>query len=207
MKPAAPRIWQPAVAWAFAGSYVALCLLVATLAGTLDALKPRAFSELPWVPTALGTAVIVLAYGVIWPRGTFTDGRRRHWLALPFGAAWGLAQGLWFLTLWRSISAIGWPASATVLMSFGVIATYTALFQRLFWDIYVSPPHNLRLWNLRKVLLCHVPNLLCTLSYLALYDDGVVFVLWQMLALTLSAWALRMPPPWDAYRAIAGEER
>lgn len=207
MTPAAARVWHPARAWLLAGIYVALCLLVAQLSRTLDTLQWPASTTSPWWPMALCTLVIVIAYGFIWPRGTFTDGRRRHPLTLIFGAAWGLAQGLWFLTLWRWIGALGWPAPIQVIASFVAIAGYAAAFQRLFWDQYVSPPHNLRAWNLRKVLCCHVPNLLCTLTYLALFDDGVLFVWWQMLALLLSAWAMRMPPPWDGYRGVAGEER
>lgn len=207
MSATAPRLWHPAVAWLIAAGYVALCLLVANLAGTLDSLSLPSLSVLAAWPTALCALVVVIAYGFIWPRGTFTDGRRRHPLALLFGAGWGVAQGLWFLTLWRWIAMTGWPGPLLVLTGFLVIASYAALFQRLFWDQYVSPPHNLSDWNLRKVLLCHTPNLLCTLSHLALFDNGALFVLWQMLALVLSAWAMRMPTPWDGYRGVAGEER
>ena len=59
----------------------------------------------------------------------------------------------------------------------------------------MAPPHNIESWNLRKVLVCHVPFLLLALTHLAVFDNGLLFVLWQAAAMTFAAWHMRFPPP------------
>lgn len=209
------KAYSPKLAWLRAGVYFCICLLVAHYAGVLSAVTgaPLATPEQLanprwWALTAACVAVIVVGYAVIWPRGTFTDGRPRHAvLSLAYGALWGVCQALWFLTLWalaaRSGLAVGWVA----LISYLLIGTYNGLWHRFFWDIYVSPPHNYTEWNARKVLFCHTPNLIVCLAYLAIYGNAGIFVLLQGAALAFSAYAMRFPAPWDEYTAPAGRER
>ena len=46
------------------------------------------------------------------------------------------------------------------------ISAFTGIWQDQYWDRLVSPEHNIAAWNARKVVLCHVPNLVVTLTFL-----------------------------------------
>lgn len=209
------RTYDPALAWLRAGLYFCACLALATLSGALGRLLSAPLADAAhltqavwWSATSLYAAVIVVAYGVVWPIGTFTDGRRRHvLLSLAYGALWGLCQGLLFLSIWIAVAASGLPAWAVAVICYLLIGGYNGVWHRFFWDIHVSPPHNYTEWNGRKVLLCHTPNLLLGLTHLAVYGDAAVFVLAQVVALALSAQAMRFPAFWDDYRAEPGQER
>lgn len=207
--------YSPKRAWQRAGLYFAACVVVAAatgvLAGILDAPLATAaqLADPRWL--ALSGAclvVIVLGYGVIWPMGTFTDGRQRHPLLAPaFGAVWGICQGLLFVVFWklaeRSGLGVWWVAAITYVL----VGAYNGVWHRFVWDIYMSPPHNYTAWNGRKVLLCHTPNLLICLLWLALYGNFGLYVLLQGLALAISAYAMRFPAPWDRYTATPGLEK
>ena len=207
--------YSPRLAWLRAGLYFCVCLFAATVSGVLDTvlgtpLATAAQRADPWwwllVVACFG--VILVGYHFVWPRGTFTDGRRHHTLlSLAYGAVWGLCQGLWFLVIWTLIARSGWPTWAVAIAAYLAIGGYNGIWHRFVWDVHVSPPHNYREWNGRKVLLCHTPNLLLGLTLLALHGNGGLFVLMQVLALALSAWHMRFPAWWDDYRAVPGEER
>ncbi len=207
--------YHPGLAWLRAGFYFCACWIIASVCGVLNAIAdaPLASAEQRadpwwWALTAFCTAVIVLGYGVIWPKGTFTDGRRRHTLlSLAYGAVWGLSQGLLFVSFWILIASTGLHVGWVAVLSYLAVGGYNGVWHQFVWDIHVSPPHNYSEWNARKVLLCHTPNLLVCLCYLALYGNFGVFVLLQGLALALSAQAMRFPAFWDDYRAIPGRER
>ena len=208
-------VYHPRLAWLRAGLYFCACLLVSlwsgVLAGLLDA--PIATAEQQaspawWAFVLVYAVVIVVGYVVIWPHGTFTDGRRHHGaLSLAYGSFWGLCQGLWFLTLWAWAEKTGLAAGWVAVISYLLIGGYNGVWHRFFWDLHVSPPHNYTEWNARKVLLCHTPNLLLGLCLLAFYGNGALFVLMQMIALAASAWFMRFPAPWDDYTAVPGQER
>ncbi len=200
---------RPAILYALA--YFIVVAAVAHSAGVLAWLLDSAMQLRPalwWWFSPPGVALIALAYAAIWPRGVFTDGRAAAplWQAL-FGLVWGLAQGLMFLCIWRATGFLtalpGWQA----LLSFVLIASFNALWHALVWDVHVSPPHNLRAWNLRKVLFCHSPNLAFSLAHLAYFGDALYFVSLQMLALMLSSLAMRFPGWNSPYQGAAGEQR
>lgn len=209
------KTYSPKLAWLRALAYFAACLGVAGMTGVLGrviseplATEAQRASPLWWAHTALYFAVIVVGYGVIWPIGTFTDGRKRHALLAPaYGLAWGLCQGLWFLSIWTLLGKTGLSTLWVAGLSYLAIGGYNAVYHSQFWDIYVSPPHNYTEWNAKKVLLCHTPNLLVGLSYLAIQGNAAIFALTQGLALALSAFFMRFPAPWDDYTAEAGRER
>ncbi len=215
-RPAVPAgRYSPRLAWARAGIYFCACLIVATLSGVLPQVLATPLATAAqlaeprwWLLTGAATAVIVIGYGLIWPKGTFTDGRASHPLLAPsYGLVWGLCQGLWFLTIWTLIAGTGLGQPWVAVLSYLAIGGYNGVWHRYYWDIQVSPPHNYSEWNSRKVLLCHTPNLLVCLSHLALHGNAGLFVLWQGVALAFSAWAMRFPPWWDDYQAEAGRER
>jgi hypothetical protein len=208
-------VYHPALAWLRAGLYFCACWIVAALSGALDAVVAAPLASAAqradpwwWLLTGICTAVIAFGYGLIWPRGTFTDGRRRHsLLSLAFGSVWGISQGLLFVSFWLLIAATGLEPVWVAVLSYLAIGGYNGFWHRFVWDIHVSPPHNYTEWNAHKVLFCHTPNLLVCLCYLALYGNFGVFVLLQGLALALSAYAMRFPAFWDDYRAQPGRER
>lgn len=200
--------YRPADAWLRAGLYFSGCLVLArlfhvlptVLAGPAADTTQRGF----WWAVAGCLAVEVVAYGVIWPRGTRTHGRplRPGWQA-GFGMAWGISESLWFLTIWAVVEQWGdlnpW---VTAGLSFVAISAFTGIWHDRYWDIYVAPEHNIVSWNARKVLFCHVPNLAATLAFLAAYGAVRWFIVFQTLALVLSVFAMRFPAPTDT-EAIA----
>jgi len=153
-----------------------------------------------WLATGAYALIVAVGYGVVWPQGTLSHGRRLRagWLLL-FGVAWGLAQGQIFLSIWTWIGLLGWGTWWTALATYGAIAAYNGLWHSLYWDIHVSPPHNIESWNGRKIALAHTPNLLFTLAYLAIFgfEAAWVVVAMQTLALLLSCWFMRFPAPGD----------
>lgn len=209
------RRYSPKRAWRLAGLYFASCGLIAVASGALrwvisePWVHPDQSTQPGWWALSLAcTGVILIGYGLIWPRGSFTDGRQRQALVvLIYGLLWGLAQGLLFLSIVMLVARSGWAPLWVGGASYLVIGSYMGLWHRFFWDIYVSPPHNYTEWNLRKVLLCHTPNLVLCLSHLMLFGNAALFLLWQTLALLLSAWAMRFPGWRSNYTAIAGQER
>lgn len=207
--------YDPRLAWIRAGVYFCACVAVAHFCGVLAkviesplATSQQLASPLWWLLTLACCAVIVVGYAVIWPMGTFTDGRRSHpVLTLVYGSIWGACQALWFLSIWSLLARTGLAAVWVAIASYLLIGTYNGCFHRFFWDIYVSPPHNYTEWNAKKVLLCHTPNLVLCLTYLALFGNFAIFVLLQAAALAFSAFFMRFPAFWDDYRAEAGRER
>ena len=129
----------------------------------------------------------VVAYGVIWPLGTFTLDRPRTWVSPAFGLVWGVCEGLLLLSL---AVAIGNP-----WIAFVVLSVFQGAWHAAYWDRFVAPEHNDPSWNLPKVLLCHVPNLAVTLAFLEAYGAGGWFVVFQTTSLVLSASAMRFPRP------------
>ncbi len=69
-------------------------------------------------------------------------------------------------------------------------------YQLGWWDIHVSPPHNLRATNNGKVLFAHQPFLIASLGFLLVYGNVGIYVILNALALCCSAVALRFPPFW-----------
>lgn len=207
--------YNPRLAWVRAGLYFGLCLIIASFSGVIAKLSAGSWLEpgqvsdpVWWVSTILCFAVIFVAYAVIWPKGTFTDGRKnRPFLTITYGAVWGLCQGLLFLSVWALVEASGLAVYWVAIISYFLIGAYNGCLHNFFWDIYVSPPHNYSEWNTKKVLYCHTPNLMFTLSWLAMYGNAGLFVLLQSVALAASSYAMRFPAFWDDYDAVAGQER
>lgn len=211
----AANSYSPRLAWLRALIYFCVCVMVARYSGVLAAVlqSPLATAvqladPLWWTLTTACALVIMIAYAVIWPIGTFTDGRRLHpLLTLVYGSVWGICQGLLFLSMWALVEQSGlgvwWVAGISYLM----IGAYNGCWHHFFWDIHVSPPHNYSEWNSKKVLFCHTPNLLLCLSTLALYGNAGIYVLLQGVALAASAYFMHFPAFWDDYSAEPGRER
>ena len=78
---------------------------------------------------------------------------------------------------------------------------YTALangpLHLFYWDLYVSPDHNIYEWNMKKVMFAHNPTLILSLIFLVIWGDIWVYMLWPAFALFACAVAQRFPAPWD----------
>ena len=197
------RVYHPGRAWSFAALYFLVCIGIASVTGIVRrvAAEPLATAaqvhDTTWVvATALVTAFAVFGYVCYWPRGTVAHGRPRNALALLFGIAWGVSQALLVLSLFewldRATSA-RWLSTLLTVLGWSIFA---GLWQSRFWDVYVAPEHNIRDWNLRKVLFVHVPFLVLSVAHYAAFENVSVFVAWWVLALVTSAWVMRFPPPW-----------
>lgn len=180
-----------------AAAYFTACWVVAVLAGVPGRLH---WSAPAWA--VVGCLLLeVVAYGVIWPIGTYVLDRPRDWVSTAFGVVWGLCEAPLLLAGYLVVDRLGLGDVATVGLAFGVLAAFQGGWHAAYWDTKVAPEHNDPAWNLRKVLLCHTPNLLVTLAFVRAYDAGGWFVVFQVVALTLSARAMRFPRPALAVRA------
>jgi hypothetical protein len=71
-------------------------------------------------------------------------------------------------------------------------------YQLGWWDIHVSPPHNIKATNAGKVLLSHNPFLFSSLAFFVIYGNAGIYVILNACALGACAVALRFPPFWAA---------
>ena len=201
-----PGVHSPRMAWLRAGIYFCAVLAFAWLAGVLPALAAqrlvtaRQLADPAWLGlTALCLGLLIWGYVIWWPRGTLTHARRSYPLASGlFGLVWGACGALFLLSIYAIVGGFGLPAWAAALATLVVVAVYNMNYQSGWWDIHVSPPHNIRAWNARKVIGAHNPFLLATLLYLVLYGNLAIFVTLYALALAASAVAMRFPPFWEA---------
>lgn len=192
-------------AWLRAGVYFAACLLASAYFGVLQ----RLFSEPVvtdgqladpvWqVLTLVVLAQVVFGYFYFWPKGTVTHGRPRRLLAgIILGFLWGFCQGQLMLVTFDLIATASLGTAVNVGLMFVVWSVWAALWQSRYWDIRIAPEHNIAAWNLRKVLVAHVPFLLLSVTHYALFANTILFVAWQVVALTASALAMRFPAPGD----------
>ncbi|CAA0081208.1 Uncharacterised protein [Zhongshania aliphaticivorans] len=193
--------YLPSNAWRRAIIYFCVCSLLSVFTGVTDALllRPVASTENIndplWLCSFLVcTGFIIFAYGYIWARGTYTAGRPWHPVSCSlFGIMWGLSQGQLFLSFWALCEIFNMSLLLTALLTAVTISIYNGLWQQHYWDHYVSPDHNIAEWNLRKVLLCHVPNLILTLSFLSVYGNIQLYLFLQTTALLISSHRMHFP--------------
>jgi len=192
-------------AWLRAGGYFSACWALAAFSGALptilgNPLVSAAEAHDPgWILTSGGLmALVVFGYWVVWPLGTLTYGRR---LILPdtliFGLLWGLSEGLVFASVWvtaaRLLGIRGASGVAVTAITVLALSTFIGFWHAKFWDVKVAPEHNIPAWNLRKVLLVHVPNVTLTTAYVTATGSLGVWVVMQTVALVGSALFMRFP--------------
>ncbi|MBL8091826.1 MAG: hypothetical protein KF758_14820 [Anaerolineales bacterium] len=193
--------YSPRLAWIRGGIYFASCFILSILTGVFSTLisQPIATGEnlsnpIWWVFTFICAIVIYIAYFIIWRRGTLTHGRELHKPSvLTFGLLWGLSEGQLMLSIWAIIEKFSSNIFVIGIVSFLIISTFKGLWQSQYWDIYVSPEHNIPEWNLRKVLFGHVPNLIFTLTYLAIFGNAFIFLLFQTTGLMICTYYMHFP--------------
>lgn len=189
--------------------YSAACWVVATLAGTTSTVftkAPATADQLAnprwWIFFTAAVITIVVAYGMVWRSNTLVFDRPRRWGAqIGFGLIWGSGSGMWLATLYVLADRTEWPRWGVWLLAFGLISVWQALWQDLFWDVYVAPEHDTPASIKLKVPATHIPNILVTLSFVVTYDNVAIFAALQGLALLLASLAMRMPS-WNETIAV-----
>ena len=222
------EVWRydTKAAWLRACVYFAVAWAIAFASGTVSTIlaNPLVFpgqtsNWLWWVTGSAALAVVLVGYGFIWPAGTLPHGRRIVWPdTLLFGVAWGVSEGLLFGSVWllakRGYEAwfgVGGLADALTLATLIIVlSAFVGLWHALYWDIHVSPEHNIAEWNSRKVMFAHTPNLVIAGIWVTAYDNLALYVGLQALALLLSTLAMpfptfRRPHPIDPDGPVLGE--
>lgn len=202
-----PRIYSPRLAWLRAWLYYCFVILFSWVSGALGRVL-----ELPVVPAGRSSDMVwvvlvsvcwlVAIWGYVywWPRGTRTHARPLYLLpAALHGAMWGLCAGLLHLSMYAMVEQFSFPAVVNAVAVVAMLSVYTLNYQVGWWDIFVSPPHNLRATNNSKVALAHQPFLICCLALLVMYGDTGMYVLLTIFAMTCSSVAMRFPAPWADY--------
>jgi hypothetical protein len=201
----AENVHSPPLAWLRATLYFSVVLVISWATGVLHVLVrsplvgPGNVGEPAW-RWLTGLWLIALAWGYLywWPRGTLTHGRRLYPLTqFAFGLAWGFSSGQLTLILWALIEDFGFARWLTAVSVFLLLSVYGQIYQSGWWDIHVSPPHNVRATNAGKVLFAHMPFLVIALTHFALFGDALLFVAFHALALAFSTVAMRFPPFWE----------
>lgn len=200
-----PMVHSPRMAWIRAGLYFCFVIAFSWVTGVFKAMvsTPLVRSEQAGDPIWLGSlaacvVVIIWAYGYWWPRGTLTHGRKLYLLPTAFhGLMWGLCSGLLFLSLYSILEHFQFPRLVNAVLLVGVLSVWNINYQLGWWDIHVSPPHNIKATNPGKVLLAHQPFLIASLSFLLVFGNIGIYVLMNASAMCLSAIAMRFPPFWE----------
>ncbi|MFQ5635215.1 MAG: hypothetical protein ACE5G3_07780 [Gammaproteobacteria bacterium] len=200
----APMVHSPAMAWLRAGVFFCFALIFSWVAGVFKIVvtTPLARSGQPsdplWIASlALCLVVVAWAYVYWWPRGTKTHGRKLYVVpTVLYGLAWGVSVGLLYLSMYSIIEVFQFPRLVNAFLLVALLSVYNMNYQLGWWDIHVSPPHNIRATNAGKVMFAHQPFLIASLSFLLVYENVGLYVVLNALALCASAVAMRFPPFW-----------
>jgi len=199
-----PDRHSPPMAWIRAGLFFGGVLILSWSLGVFKTVvqSPLATSEqlgdVRWIAfTVFCFAVVGWAYIYWWPRGTLTHGRKLYLVPTTiYGFAWGCAAGLLYLSIYAILEQFQFPRLVNAVVFVLLLSVYNMNYQLGWWDIHVSPPHNIRATNAGKVLGAHNPFLFSSLAYLVVYGNAGIYVILCGCALCASAIALRMPPFW-----------
>jgi hypothetical protein len=200
-----PMVHSPPMAWLRAGIYCCFVITFSWVTGVFKvvAQSPLVTSEQAadpvWNAAFAGCCIVVIwAYVYWWPRGTLTHGRKLYLLPTIFyGLAWGTCVALLMLSLYSILEIFQFPGLVNAILLVVIFGIYNMNYQLGWWDIHVSPPHNIRATNNGKVLLAHNPFLISTLAFLIVYGNAGIFVLLGAAAMCASSIALRVPPFWE----------
>jgi NAD(P)-dependent dehydrogenase (short-subunit alcohol dehydrogenase family) len=205
------EVWRydPVAAWLRAFTYFSVCWAIAFASGTVATVLAAPWLEpgqteswLWWLMSGLVFGIAVVGYWVVWARGTRPHGRRVCWPETPlFGLAWGISEALllasvWVVLtrLWRGLVGDGGLADGLVVASaILVLSLWIALWHALYWDINISPEHNIVEWNVIKVAVVHTPNVVLSICWLTAWENIRLFVLAQTIALLGSAMTMPFP--------------
>jgi len=184
--------FNPVVLWIRAGIYFCSCLVISWLTGTMNKIFQNPIvtqdqlNNTSWIIWTAGCFLLVfVAYWIVWARMTLTFNRKRYLITqILFGLTWGICTAQIFLGIWNFCGIFNWPLWGKWILGYILISAYMGLWQDLYWDVYVVPEHDTPRSLKLKVWSSHVPNMTFSLIYLALYDNQIIFIMLQTLALT-----------------------
>jgi hypothetical protein len=196
-----PNIYSPRLAWIRAGVYYCIIIVISWVTGALGYVLSRPlipagrFDDTIWIIVVTACWIVAIwGYVYWWPRGTLTHGRKLHLLpATIHGVFWGLSAGLLYLSMYAALEQFGFPGIVNAILLVMILSVWNLNYQVGWWDIYVSPRHNIRATNNGKVAFAHQPFLIATLTLLVMYGDAGMYLLLTIFALTSSSIALRFP--------------
>ena len=200
-------VFDPMAAHLRAGIFFCFCWLMSWGTGTLDAIltEPIATAEqlasVWWWAWVIGMGVFILvAYWVIWARHTIRFDRKLDLLPqVLFGFIWGTSFGQLFLSFWNiaALLAPDWANWQLWLATYAWLSLWQWLLMDMYWDVYISPEHDTAYSIAFKVPTTHVPNVTLGLTFFAIYENHLLFVASQTIALVGCSVAMRMPAPWS----------
>jgi hypothetical protein len=200
-----PNVHSPRLAWIRAWVYYSFVILFSWVTGALGVvlerplIPPGRFDDIVWI-IIVSVCWLVAIWGYVywWPRGTLTHGRKLHVLpATIHGIFWGLSAGLLYLSMYAMLEQFGFPGLVNAIILVMILSVYNLNYQVGWWDIHVSPPHNIRATNNGKVAFAHQPFLVASLTLLVMYGDAGMYVLLTVFAMTCSSIAMRFPAYWE----------
>ena len=208
--------YVPLAAWLRAGIFFCFCYILSWASGALEQILQQPIVTAaqwadPWWRLWAGGMLlfILVAYWVVWPRFTLRFERRLDLLPqVFFGLVWGSAFGQLFLSFWHLAASFGsgWATWQIWLLCYAVISIWQWLLMDMYWDIYISPEHDTAFSIALKVPATHIPNVTLALTFFALYENHVIFIALQCLALVGCSIAMRMPAPWSKARTPAARQ-
>ncbi len=197
-------VWTPGAAWTRAFIYFAFCNIVIGASGTLEQLvtqpiaSPENLNNPYWIGyCAFCFVYIFIAYWVLWSRMTLTFDRKYYvGSGIVFGLIWGWSTGGLLLSFYHLFSLTGVPGWANYLLAYACMGFWQYAIQDYFWDVYVSPEHDNPRSIIIKTAVCHIPNVAICLGFLAIWDNYLIYVATQTLALVASVIFQKFPAPW-----------
>jgi hypothetical protein len=200
----------PLAAWLRAGIFFCLFYLISWATGTLEVIlttplaTPAQLTDRVWWFWVAGLIMFILfAYWGVWAHYTIRFERKIDLVPqILFGLLWGTALGQMLASIWRIVTRIGpaWELWQRWLLAFVVIGVIQWLLMDMYWDIYISPEHDSPRSIRIKTLCTHIPNVTLCLIFLAIYENALIFVSLQTLALVGCSINMRMSAPWSRER-------
>ena len=108
-------------------------------------------------------------------------------------------MGQLILVFWRAVSVVGaeWPAWQVVLVTWIILGIWQWFWQDMYWDLYIAPEHDTK-WSIAvKTTITHVPQVTLCLIYVTLYNNYVILIALQTLALVGASVFMRLAPWWS----------
>jgi hypothetical protein len=205
--------FDPLAAWLRAGILFCAFYLFSWVTGTMQVIVAspivtnEQFRNTSWWLWLVGlTAFILFAYWGIWARYTIRFDRKIDLFPQTlFGLIWGTALGQMLLSIWRVSTMIGysWKVWQQWLLAYVLIGIWQWLLMDMYWDIYISPEHDSPKSIKIKTMFTHIPNVTLCLIFLATYENYVIFIVLQTLALVGCSINMRMPAPWGKEKTPA----
>ena len=205
--------FNPVTAWLRAGILFCLFFLISWATGTMEMIlsspiaTPEQLTDPRWRMWVIGlTIFILIAYWGIWARYTIRFDRKLDLIPqTAFGLIWGLSFGQMLLSIWQIVVMLtpNWAYWQQGILAYIFISLWQWLLMDMYWDIYISPEHDSPKSIKLKVPLTHVPNVTLSLIFFILYQNYVIFIALQTLALLGASIHMRMPAPWSKEKTPA----